>query len=330
MAGEAAVGLTFASRLPLITCRSSLSLKMLRALLLYLSESPAARRLLLRLPGARKLPERFIAGETLPDALAAVIRLRDAGFEFTLDHLGESVTDAAAAESTCRSYLNILDRLAGEGQRPNISVKLTGLGLALNEDLARRNVAAIAERARRHHGFVRIDMEGSPFVERTLRVFRGLGAPRESLGIVIQSYLYRSEKDVDDLIAMGARVRLVKGAYKEPAEVAFPRKADVDASFVKLTQKLLASGGYHAIATHDRAMIAATQDFARRQKIAPDRYEFQMLYGVQRHLQRELVRQGYRVRIYVPFGAQWYPYFMRRLAERPANVLFLLRNLLRG
>lgn len=303
---------------------------MLRALLLYLSESPAARRFLLRMPGARKLPERFIAGEMLADALAAVIRLRDGGFEYTLDHLGESVTDAPAAEATCRGYLAILDRLAHEGQRPNISVKLTALGLALDDDLARRNVAALAERARRHHGFVRIDMEGSPYVERTLQTFRSVDAPRETLGIVVQSYLYRTEKDVDDLLAMGARVRLVKGAYKEPAEVAFPRKADVDASFVKLMQKLLASGGYHAIATHDPALIAATRDFASRRKIDPGRYEFQMLYGVQRGLQRELVRQGYRVRIYVPFGAQWYPYFMRRLAERPANVLFLLRNLMRG
>jgi proline dehydrogenase len=303
---------------------------MLRALLLYLSESPSARSFLLRLPAARNLPKRFIAGETLADALAAVIRLREAGFDFTLDYLGESVATAADADATRLSYLEVLDRLAHEGQRPNISVKLTALGLALDEELAKRNVAVIAERARQHRGFVRIDMEGSPYVERTLRVFRDLDAPRKSLGIVIQSYLYRSEQDVTDIIAMGARVRLVKGAYKEPATLAFPKKADVDASFVKLMQRLLATGAHHAIATHDRAMIAATQAFAREHKIGPDRYEFQMLYGVQRGLQRELVRQGYRVRIYVPFGAQWYPYFMRRLAERPANVVFLLRNLMRG
>jgi proline dehydrogenase len=303
---------------------------MLRATLLYLSESRLARRLLLQLPGARSLPQRFIAGETLADALAAVIRLKDAGFQYTLDHLGESVNNEAEATATCRGYIKILDRLAHEGLRPNISIKLTALGLALDEELARRNLAAIAERARKHHGFVRIDMEGSPYTESTLRVFRKTDAPREALGVVIQSYLRRSAKDVDDLIAFGARVRLVKGAYQEPAKIAFPDKRDVDANFVKLTKKLLASGGYHAIATHDPAMIAAAQDFALRQKIGPDGYEFQMLYGVSRPLQRELIAQGYRLRIYVPFGSQWYPYFMRRLAERPANVVFLMRNLLRG
>jgi proline dehydrogenase len=303
---------------------------MLRTTLLYLSESKVARRLLLELPGARKLPERFIAGETLPDALAAVIRLKDAGFQFTLDHLGESVTDAADAKAACREYIKILDRLAHEGLRPNISVKLTALGLGLDEQLARRNLTAIAERARKHRGFVRVDMEGSPYTEGTLRVFRETDAPRDTLGVVIQSYLRRSEKDIDDLIAMSARVRLVKGAYQEPPKIAFPDKRDVDANFVKLAQKLLASGGYHAIATHDPKMIAATQDFTRRKKIGPERYEFQMLYGISRHLQRQLIAQGYRMRIYVPFGSQWYPYFMRRLAERPANLFFLVRNLVRG
>ena len=303
---------------------------MLRALLLYLSERKTPQQLLVHLPGARKLPQRFIAGVTLADALAAVIRLKDAGFGFTLDHLGEGVHEPSAAETACRGYIAMLDRLAHEGFRPNISIKLTALGLAWDEALARRHLAALAERARRHHGFVRIDMEGSPYVEGTLRAFRDVDAPSESLGVVIQSYLRRSAHDVDTLIARGARVRLVKGAYKEPAEIAFADKKDVDANFVELAERLLASGGYHAIATHDPAMIAAAQDFARRQKIASDRYEFQMLYGVRRRLQRELLRQGYRVRIYVPYGEQWYPYFMRRLAERPANVLFLLRNLFRG
>ena len=303
---------------------------MLRTVLLYLSESKVARRLLLELPGARNLPQRFIAGETLPDALAAVIRLKDAGFQFTLDHLGESVADTADAKAACREYIKILDRLAHEGLRPNISIKLTALGLALDEQLACRNLAAIAERARKHRGFVRIDMEGSPYTEGTLRVFRQTGAPRDCLGVVIQSYLRRSEQDVNDLIEIGARVRLVKGAYQEPAKIAFPDKKDVDANFVKLAQKLLASGGYHAIATHDPRMISATQDFARRRKIGRERYEFQMLYGVSRQLQRELAGQGFRMRIYVPFGSQWYPYFMRRLAERPANIAFLMKNLIRG
>ena len=303
---------------------------MLRATFLYLSESKLARRVLLRLPGARNLPGRFIAGETLTDALAAVIRLKDAGFDYTLDHLGESVSDEADAVAACRDYLNIVDRLAHEGLRPNISVKLTALGLALDEQLARQNLGVIAEKARKHGGFVRIDMEGSAYVEGTLRTFRETDAPRDSLGVVIQAYLRRSEKDIDDLIALGARVRLVKGAYQEPAKIAFPDKKDVDANFIKLATKLLGSGAYHAIASHDPAIIAATQEFARREKIGPERYEFQMLYGVSRRLQRELITEGYRLRVYVPFGSQWYPYFMRRLAERPANVLFLLRNLMRG
>jgi proline dehydrogenase len=303
---------------------------MLRATFLYLSESTRARRLLLQLPGARNLPQRFIAGETLADALAAVIRLKDAGLDYTLDHLGESVTSEAEAEAASRDYIAILDRLAHEGLRPNISVKLTALGLALDEQFARRNLAAIAERARRHRGFVRIDMEGSPYVEGTLRTFRDTDAPGDALGVVIQAYLRRSEKDVDDLIAMGARVRLVKGAYQEPATIAFPDKKDVDANFLRLTRKLLSSEGYHAIASHDPAIIAATKDFVRQNQVRADRFEFQMLYGVSRRQQRQLVAEGYRMRIYVPFGTQWYPYFMRRLAERPANVLFLLKNLARG
>jgi proline dehydrogenase len=303
---------------------------MLRALLLYLSECKTPQRLLMRVPAVRKLHERFVAGESIAEALAAVRRLKSDGFDFTLDHLGESVNDPAAAQAATRAYLEILDRLEAEGLRPNISIKLTSLGLALNEALARQNLAAIAARARQHRGFVRIDMEGSPYTESTLRVFRYLDAPRDSVGVVIQAYLYRSEKDVEDLIARGAWVRLTKGAYQEPPEIAFPKKTQVDANYVKLMKKLLASSGYHAIATHDPQMIAATQEYAREKGTGPERFEFQMLYGVRRRLQRELVQQGYRVRIYVPYGRQWYPYFMRRLAERPANVLFLLRNIAGG
>jgi proline dehydrogenase len=303
---------------------------MLRALLLYLSERKTPQRLLTRLPAVRKLHERFVAGESIPDALAAVRRLKSDGFDFTLDHLGESVHDPATAEAATGAYVEILDRLRSEGLRPNISIKLTSLGLAFDEALARQNLATLADRARQHHGFVRIDMEGSAYTESTLRVFRALDAPRDLVGVVIQAYLYRSEKDVDDLIAMGAWVRLTKGAYQEPADIAFPKKAQVDVNYVKLMKKLLASSGYHAIATHDPRMIAATQEYAREKAIGPDRFEFQMLYGVRRRLQRELLQQGYRVRIYVPYGRQWYPYFMRRLAERPTNVVFLLRNLARG
>jgi len=303
---------------------------MLRALLLYLSERKTPRRLLMSLPAARKLPRRFIAGETLEDALAAIRRLNADGFEATLDHLGESVTNAAEAEATCRGYLDVMDRLRSDGLRANISVKLTALGLALDESLTLKNVQALVERACKLQAFVRIDMEGSPFTESTLRVFRNAGAPRERLGIVVQSYLRRTDRDVTDLLSRGARIRLVKGAYKEPPDIAFPDKADVDASFVNLMQKMLTGGAYHAIATHDPAMIDATLAFARQHNIGPDRFEFQMLYGVGRRLQRDLVQKGYRVRIYVPYGGEWYPYFMRRLAERPANVLFLLRSLVRG
>ena len=303
---------------------------MLRTLLLYLSERKTPQRVLMRVPAVRKLHERFVAGESIAEALAVVRRLKTDGFAFTLDHLGESVHDPATAEAATRAYLEIIDRLEDEGFRPNISIKLTSLGLAFDEALARRNLAALAERGRQHRGFVRIDMEGSPYTESTLRVFRELDAPRDSLGVVIQAYLYRSEKDVKDLVAMGARVRLTKGAYQEPPEIAFPKKAQVDANYVKLMTMLLASSGYHALATHDRQMIVATQAYAREKGIDADRFEFQMLYGVRRRLQRELVQQGYRVRIYVPYGRQWYPYFMRRLAERPANVLFLLKNLARG
>lgn len=303
---------------------------MLRALLLYLSERKTPRRLLMGMPAGRKLPQRFIAGETLDDALGAIRRLNADGFEVTLDHLGESVTNPAEAEATCRGYLDVMDRLRRESLRANISIKLTALGLALDETLALKHVQALVERACRLQAFVRIDMEGSPFTENTLRVFRNANAPRDRLGIVVQSYLHRSAQDVDELLARGARIRLVKGAYKEPPDIAFPKKTDVDASFVSLMQKMLASGVYHAIATHDPAMIEATLGFARQHNIGPDQFEFQMLYGVGRRLQRDLLQKGYRVRIYVPYGREWYPYFMRRLAERPANVLFLLRSLVRG
>lgn len=303
---------------------------MLRSFLLYLSEREFPKKLLLRSSLGRRLAARFIAGEELGDAFRVVRQLGDQGFEVTLDHLGESVHEPAAAEEACQVYLQILDRLAAEGLRSHISIKLTQLGLDLDKALTRRHLAAIAERAALHQNFVRIDMESSAHTEATLRAFREVNAPREVLGIVIQSYLYRSEKDVEELLQRGARIRLCKGAYQEPPEVAFPRKQDVDRNYVRLMQKLLASGHYHAIATHDPQMIAATKEFARAQGLGPDRFEFQMLYGIRRRLQRQLLREGFRVRVYVPYGRQWYAYFMRRLAERPANLLFLLRNLLRG
>ena len=302
---------------------------MLRSLLLYLSEREFPKRLLTRHALGRRLAARFIAGEELEDALLAVRRLNAEGFAATLDYLGESVHDAGTAQEACQVYLTLLDRLAAERLNSHVSIKLTQLGLAIDEGLACRNLAKICERAARYHNFARVDMEGSAFTEATLRVFRAVNAPRDVLGIAIQSYLHRSEKDVEDLRNCGVRVRLVKGAYKEPPEIAFPRKADVDRNFQHLTELLLASGAYHAIATHDERLIFAAQEFARRQRLSRDSFEFQLLYGIRRQLQRDLLRQGWRVRIYVPYGRQWYPYFMRRLAERPANLLFLIRNVFR-
>jgi proline dehydrogenase len=303
---------------------------MLRSLLLYLSEREFPKKLLIRHALGRRLALRFIAGEELDDALRAIRRMNAEGFGVTLDYLGESVHEAATAAEACRVYLEILDRLAAEGLNSHVSVKLTQLGLAIDEAMTCQHLKAMCDRAARYHNFVRIDMESSAYTDATLRVFHQVGAPRDLLGIVIQAYLYRSEKDVENLLQGASRIRLCKGAYKEPAEIAFPRKADVDRNYIKLTQKLLASGHDHAIATHDPRMIAAAQEFARSQGIGMDRYEFQMLYGIRRRLQRELLRQGHRVRIYVPYGGQWYAYFMRRLAERPANLFFLLRNLFRA
>jgi proline dehydrogenase len=302
---------------------------MLRSLLLHLSKSESARSLLSRNSFGRLLAQRFIAGEELDDAVRVVRRLNQQGLAATLDYLGEEVTEPAAAHDAGATYVNLLDRIAGEGLRSHISIKLTQLGLALDPDLAREQLRLLTRRAVYHQNFVRIDMEGSTYVDNTLRLFREVDAPRETLGLVIQSYLHRSERDVGELLRVGARIRLVKGAYNEPAEIAFRAKSDVDANFMKLMKMLLSSGGYHAIATHDTRMIAATQDFARARHLGPDRFEFQMLYGIRRQLQRDLAARGYRVRVYVPFGKQWYPYFMRRLAERPANVLFLARQIFR-
>ena len=303
---------------------------MLRSLLLYLSEKEAPKKILTGHSWGRRLAGRFIAGDTLEDAVRAVRALNAEGFDATLDCLGESVHDAAAAKEACEVYLGVLDRLAAERLRSNVSIKLTQLGLAIDERLTLQHLAALVERAKKDTNFIRIDMESSAYTESTLRVFRQINAPREVLGIVIQSYLRRSEQDVADLVKRGARIRLVKGAYQEPPDLAFPRKVDVDANFVKLMKMMLASDAYHAIATHDDRMIAATLDFARERGLAADHFEFQMLYGIRRQLQRDLLKQGFRVRVYVPYGKQWYAYFMRRLAERPANLIFLLRNFFRA
>lgn len=302
---------------------------MLRPLLLALSRSRRLRRFAESSPRGRRLSSRFVAGLTLDDALTAVQGICAAGMSATLDHLGENVhkrNDAIVAAHDAIDSLTAIQQLRLDA---NISVKLTHFGLDLNEQLALDNLHRVAETAERFARFVRVDMEDSRYVDITLRLVRQLHASGLPIGAVIQSYLRRSANDVRELIDAGIRVRLVKGAYKESANVAYQRKSEVDRNFVELMRLLLDSGIYHAIATHDPRMIDATLNYARQRNIGEDGFEFQMLYGVRRDLQRRLRAAGWRVRIYIPYGQEWYPYFMRRLAERPANLIFLLKNLLR-
>lgn len=280
-----------------------------------------------------KISSRFIAGMTIDDALKAAESLNRQGMAVTLDSLGESVTTEVEAHRAAEIYHKVLDRMAERKLDANISLKLTQMGLELKPDLAETIAADLVKHAKAVGSFVRIDMEDSRLTQLTLEIVHRIHAQsglRGAVGVVIQAYLYRSESDVEQLIAEGIRVRLCKGAYKESAEVAFPNKADVDANYVALSKKLLTSTLYHGLATHDEAMIAAAKQFAQKQGIAADHFEFQMLYGVRRDLQRKLVAEGYKVRVYVPFGTEWYPYFMRRLAERPANVFFLAKNFFRA
>ncbi len=302
----------------------------LRTTLLYFSRQQRLKEVVKGLPGFKQLVQRFIAGEQLEPALMAVRELNRLGITATLDHLGESITSEAATRHEVHEYQAALQQLAAAQVKANISVKLTQLGLDIDEQLCLRNTRALVEAATQHGNFVRIDMEDSPKTDVTLRIFRTLRAEFDNVGIVLQSYLYRTAQDLEDVLALGSRVRLCKGAYDEGAEVAFPAKSDVDANFVKLMQRLLKSGIYHGIATHDEAMIAATKAFVRQENLAQDSFEFQMLFGVRRDLQMRLVEEGYRVRVYVPYGEAWYPYFMRRLAERPANIWFVVKNLIKG
>jgi proline dehydrogenase len=279
---------------------------------------------------ARRLAARFVAGDTLADALEAGRRINREGIALTLDHLGENVTSLAEAEASRDVYLRALGEMAGQKIDGNVSIKLTQFGIDISEEACGRNVEQLVRRAKELNSFVRIDMESSEYTERTLKLVTHLRVQHGSVGTVIQAYLHRSEKDVEMLCQRGIRVRLCKGAYLEPAEVAFQAKADVDRNFVHLMRILLVAGTDPAIATHDEKMILETKSFARSRQIAPETFEFQMLYGIRRDLQRRLVAEGYRLRLYVPFGKAWYPYFMRRLAERPANLAFLARNLFRG
>lgn len=302
---------------------------MLRSTLLKLSESKSFANFVTTNGKARQVAHRFVPGETLDDAIAAVRACNDAGMLATLDYLGENVATIADGQRARDAYLEIFERIADEKLQANVSCKLTQLGLDLNADFCKGLLLSITERAAGYDNFLRVDMEGSAYTQRTIELVKQARTRNPAVGTVIQSYLYRSEADVQDLLAYGCRMRLCKGAYKEPAEVAFPKKADVDANYVKLMQVLLASGFYHGIATHDPKMIAATIRFAAAKQISKDDFEFQMLYGVRTDLQRRLVRDGYRLRIYIPYGRDWFPYFMRRLAERPANVAFFAKNLFR-
>ena len=304
---------------------------LLRRPVLAVADSRPVEGLIRRNGFSRGLVRRFVAGEGLDEALTAARGIAAQGMTTTLDQLGENVATAAEARAAVASYVRILERMAADGLEPNISVKLTMLGLDLGDDLATENMTPILDAARAVAGFVRIDMEGSAYTARTLGIAEALHDRfPDQVGTVIQSYLRRSAADVERLIERRMRVRLVKGAYAEPAAVAFQGRREVDAAYVRLMERLLDAGRYPALATHDPALIRAAQDHARRQAIPPDRYEFQMLYGVRRDAQKALVAGGYRMRVYVPFGTEWYPYFTRRLAERPANALFVLRQLVSG
>ena len=300
----------------------------MRALLLRLSESKRLAPLMMHNGASRRVARRFVAGETLDDAVEAAREVNRRLQLASLDLLGENVSDEAGARRAAEGYLAVFDRIAQERLDANVSLKLTQLGLDLSEDLCRELLEKTVAHATSQGNFVRIDMEGSAYTQRTVEIAKRVRAKYVGVGTVVQAYLYRTEQDVQDLLAAGCRLRLCKGAYKEPPEVAFPKKSDVDANYVKLMKMLLPSGIYHGIATHDPAMIEATKAFAREQNIKRDQFEFQMLYGIRIDLQEKLVRDGFRVRVYIPYGVDWFPYFMRRLAERPANIAFFLRNLL--
>jgi proline dehydrogenase len=304
---------------------------MIRKTLLYLSNQPSVFRLVRRNGFAKRFASRFVAGETLDTALDAVRVLNARKITASLDLLGESVRTEPEAKAAANEYLVMLDRIHEQGLDANVSIKLTQMGLDLDEELCVETMQSILARARDYQTFVRLDMEGSGYTERTLRLFEERLYPgyQDNVGIVLQSYLYRTSADVERAILLKCRVRLCKGAYKEPASVAFPEKKDVDENYVRCMEKLIQEGNYPGIATHDPAIIEHAKRFVQEKGIALDRFEFQMLYGVRRDLQEQLVREGYRMRVYVPFGTQWYPYLMRRLAERPANLAFITGNVVR-
>jgi len=303
-----------------------------RSALIYLSRQEGLKNFAARFSLFRKLTTRFIAGETTDEAVAAIRDINALGCSASFDHLNESVSSVAATEAEVREYLHLLELIDQTGINSNVSIKLTQFGLDIDPELAYKNARRIVEDAARRGNFVRVDMEGSSVTQVTIDIFKRLRSEfgLNEVGIVIQSYLYRTEEDARALLQIPARIRLCKGAYDEPAEVAYPEKKDVDANYVRVMKLLLSSGTYHGIATHDPKMIDATVDFVQTEGIAKSAFEFQMLYGIRRDLQEQLARDGWGVRVYVPYGKHWYPYFMRRLAERPANIWFVMKNMLKG
>jgi proline dehydrogenase len=303
-----------------------------RSTLLFLSRQEGLKDFATKFRPFRKMTTRFVAGEDIETTIRAIRDLNTIGCTATFDHLNESVTSVAETENEAREYKQILTRIDETGIKSNVSIKLTQFGLSIDPELAYRNARSVVEEAARRRNFVRVDMEDSAVTQVTLDIFKRLRAEFDlnTVGIVLQSYLRRTRDDAQDILKIPARIRLCKGAYNEPPEVAFPDKRDVDENYVRCMKLLLSSGVYHGIATHDERMIEATKIYAREQGIGKDEFEFQMLYGVRRDLQEKLAREGYRMRVYVPYGKTWYPYFMRRLAERPANVWFVLKNLFKG
>jgi len=302
----------------------------LRKGILAAADSPRVQRLVRR-HGMRLGAARFVAGETLDECVEVLRRLNDQGLYANTTLLGEGVLEPTATEAVVDAYRTIIDRIADEQLRANVALKLTHLGLDISEELAHDNLRALVERATERDGFIRIDMEQSQYVDATLRIFRRLReSGLERVGTVLQSYLYRTPGDLESLLPLAPNLRLVKGAYLEPESVAYPHKHDVDSAYAALLERMLSSDGYTAVATHDSALVQHTIRYAADHGIAKDRFEFQMLYGVRPQLQLDLVRRGYKVLVATPYGPEWYPYLMRRLGERPANLLFFLRNTLRG
>jgi proline dehydrogenase len=307
----------------------------LRSILISLSESRHLRALAERSALGKRVSSRFVAGTQLEDALRITQSLNASGLSVSVDNLGENVTSADEALHSVALYKQLLSEMAARGMNANVSLKLTHMGLDVDPELSYENVRTLVAQAAAASpkNFVRVDMEGSAYTQRTLDLVRELHRKPENrgcVGAVIQSYMRRSEADVTDLVGEGIRIRLCKGAYKEPPEIAFQPKSEVDANYIRLMKMLLKSGTYHGLATHDENMIRETQRFATSENIARDSFEFQMLYGIRRDLQQSLVREGWRMRVYVPFGSEWYPYLMRRLAERPANLKFVAKNIFRG